>query len=200
MRALKCTVILLFIFMLLSSLCVFTVSSQEISVNDGLTVLGAQIRTSTAEKPQAIRFTAKYTDALSEQYKDCEFGFLVIPTKYVPSGESVTVGKRFLYKDRYYKVKKVPAVNIYEDADGYITYTVCITGTKALNYDRNFTVVPYIKNNEGNFLYSSPYTSSLVKVAEAITADATASTTDKTAAKKLLKEHDDAQWTGIYKP
>ncbi len=200
MRYIKVITSLSFFLILLCNFCVFSVLSDAVSVNEGLTVIGAQIRTATDEKPQAIRFVAKYTDALSDQYKNCEFGFLVIPTKYVPSGEAVTVGKRFLYKDRYYKVKKVPAVNIYEDADGYITYTVCITGTKALYYDRNFTVVPYILNNEGNYLYSTPYTSSLVKVAEEITADATASPTDKAAATKLLKEHDDAQWTGIYKP
>lgn len=190
--------ILAILFVLIFIPC--TVSAEEVSVDSGLVVTGAQIRTVSDEKSQGLRFKAELDKSLIESLDIIEYGFVVIPSKYVPSGEKVEMGDRFTYLGKTYKAKTVPAENVFLETEDKIVFTVCITGTKAANYDRTFTAVPYVISYNGDCFYAQSYSTSIVNVAKAIVADKKASSSDKQAAKGLLDDYENAQWSGIYKP
>lgn len=162
----------------------------DIDLSKGHFVKGAQIRAKTDKKDQGLRFVAEYADAYAANYENCEFGFAIIPSSFVPDGEKVEAGKVFEIDGKHYAVKTVPAANIFEVSEGHIAYTVCITGTTVKNYGRKYTVVPYVKNVDGAYIYGDSYETSIIDVASAIAADPNASADDKKTANDILEQYE----------
>ncbi len=161
----------------------------DIDLSKGHYVKGAQIRAKTDTKEQGLRFVAEYADAYAANYENCEFGFAVIPSVFIPDGETVEVGKVFNIDGKDYAVKTVPAVNIFEVTEGHIAYTVCITGTTVENYGRKYTVIPYVVNADGAYIYGDSYETSIIDVANTIINDANASNADKNTAISILEQY-----------
>lgn len=163
--------------------------TAKIDLSKSLYVVGAQLRTESEDKARALRFIAEYADAYALNYENCEFGFVVIPEEFVPEGESVEAGKTYTVNGKQYATKTVPAVKLFGRENGSVTYTVCITGTKAENYDRVYISVPYIKRPDGTYIYGKAYSTSLVAVAQEILNDNSASDEETNAAKQIIEEN-----------
>ena len=138
----------------------------------GFGVLGAQIRLSG---DPAFRFVNKMSldirNVLTEIDADLipasasdtgiGYGFVVLPEKFMPvSGE--------LKKDTE-RSAVVPAVKIFDEKDGYITYTACLTNVTGANYAENYTVRPYITYNDAqgieHTVYGEQYAANMAEIA-----------------------------------
>jgi hypothetical protein len=84
---------------------------------------------------------------------------------FVESEELIELGKPSLTGEI---PKDIPAVKLYEDPTNkdYITFTVCITDIAKKNYDRLYSVRPYVKYTDGNgverIIYGEQYSLSSV--------------------------------------
>lgn len=143
---------------------VYTIRAGE-SVASGLTIDGAQIRIATPEKKQGLRFIATLTDELAAQYTGCEYGYVVVPTVAL-DGALLEAGGSYTYNDKVIESAIVPAVLLYEDGDGYVRYTVCITDIAVENYKSSYSVVTYIKDGD-TYIYGQRYAASVYDIAKA---------------------------------
>ena len=143
---------------------VYTIRAGE-SVASGLTIDGAQIRIATPEKKQGLRFIATLTDELAAQYPGCEYGYVVVPTVAL-DGDLLEAGGSYNYNDKVIESAIVPAVLLYEDGDGYVRYTVCITDIAVENYKSSYSVVTYIKDGD-TYIYGQRYAASVYDIAKA---------------------------------
>ena len=55
---------------------------------------------------------------------------------------------------------------LYEDGDGYVRYTVCITDIAVENYKSSYSVVTYIKDGD-TYIYGQRYAASVYDIAKA---------------------------------
>ena len=109
--------------------------------------VGAQIRTSGE---QGLRFvfsmSKEYYDTLTqpESYTDVEegFGTVILPADLL--------GDETLSKDTE-SAAVVPAVVLYDVTDTNVLYTVCLTNIS--DYTREYVVVPYATDADGNTTY-----------------------------------------------
>lgn len=153
--------------------------------NDGLSIAGAQIRLPSGSTEQGLRFVADYTDELAAQYEGCEFGFVVLPKAALGNNALVVDGK-YNYNDKEYTAAKVPAVRLFDDLDGYVQYTVCLTGLEAEQYKTEYVAVTYIEVAEGEYVYGEQYAASVYKIAEAVVNDEEETDADLKAAMQAL--------------
>ena len=153
--------------------------------NDGLTIAGAQIRLPSGSTEQGLRFVADYTDELAAQYAGCEFGFVVLPKAALGNNALVVDGK-YNYNDKEYTAATVPAVRLFDDLDGYVQYTVCLTGLEAEQYKTEYVAVTYIEVAEGEYVYGEQYAASVYKIAEAVVNDEKETDADLKAAMQAL--------------
>lgn len=153
--------------------------------NDGLSIAGAQIRLPSGSTEQGLRFVANYTDELAAQYEGCEFGFVVLPKAALGNNALVVDGK-YNYNDKEYTAATVPAVRLFDDLDGYVQYTVCLTGLEAEQYKTEYVAVTYIEVAEGEYVYGEQYAASVYKIAEAVVNDEEETDADLKAAMQAL--------------
>lgn len=139
------------------------------NVSAGLTVDGAQIR---LDDPQALRFIAKYTAETEAAYADCEYGFVVLPTK-VLNNNLLKADASYTYNEKNYNPAVVPAAKLYDEKAGeYKRYTAAMTGFTADTYATEYTAVTYIKK-DGAYIYGEQYSTSIYAIAKAALEDTT---------------------------
>ncbi|MBE6570748.1 MAG: hypothetical protein E7656_00685 [Ruminococcaceae bacterium] len=151
----------------------------------GLSIAGAQIRLPSGSTEQGLRFVANYTDELAAQYEGCEYGFVVLPKAALGNNALVVDGK-YNYNGKEYTAATVPAVRLFDDLDGYVQYTVCLTGLEAEQYKTEYVAVTYIEVAEGEYVYGEQYTASVYKIAQAVVNDEEEDDADLKAAMQAL--------------
>ncbi len=147
---------------------VYTFTSSDI-LSDAIGVEGVQIRT---EKNRAIRFIFSISKSLYEtiekplSYEDIGTGFgsVVLPDKLLGE-ESLT--KNNLVTDAYGRniaSAIVPAVNIFDEDDKKVYFTVCLTDIPDALYKAKYSARPYVTTADGT-VYGEEISTSLFDVA-----------------------------------
>lgn len=176
--------------------------------------LGAQVRvpTSTTDTvSQGLRFISSITTdtyrmlskagALPKTNEDTGVGFgsVIIPTDFIPQGETLTKETERAYI--------VPAVNIWKSDSETVKYTVCLTDILKQNYNKRYTVVSYVTYMDGDqeiTIYGEQMSASIYAIAKkAAAADSIETEFVKNYLKNtIIKYVDDNEgWTeGIYRP
>ena len=139
-----------------------------LNVSDGLTIDGAQIRIADADIKQGLRFVATYTDETAAKYAGKEYGFVVIPTA-VLAGAPLDATKTYTYNEKVFEPALVPAKLLYEDGEGFVKYTACLTDILVDNYKTSYTAITYIKDGD-SYIYGETYSASVYAIAEAAVA------------------------------
>ncbi len=167
---------------------VIVANYADIDLDTDFFIEGAEIRTTD---PQGLRFVIKKTDALDALPEIESFGSVVLPSYYLRDYTNLVeleleLDKQYTYEGTKYTPAEVEAVNIYEQADDYVRYTVCITDITEEYYERMFTVRGYIRytdlNGNDNILYTDYYATRNVNVAEAILRDPNANLSEEQTA------------------
>ncbi len=92
---------------------------------------------------------------------DIEFGALIVPTKAIPAGHTVTMeDESFQYRNREYKVVKAVGDVLRDSDEGTLVATVVVTNLDPETARMNFTAVPYVtyrvKSGYPVTLYNDP--------------------------------------------
>ena len=173
----------------------------DVDVNYGgdFFIEGIQMRASTANKAQAVRFIVEMkkasADIVGGLSQVIEYGSLILPLEY-------NWGKDLRYDTAIFNIgfegdiklgkpRAVPAVNIYAESDDAIQFTVAMTGITADKFLRNYCVQGYIRYLDANgverVLYSGYGQSSLYRTALFADADASASAEVKAEAAAIIE-------------
>lgn len=165
-----------------STATVHVTGPEKEPTDDRLTSEGVQIRVPAfgSKLPtQGFRFVNTITRTLydelaaegalpqSPEDKGVGFGTVVIPTSML-DGAALTKETP--------KAAVVPAVLLYEAPDDSVArYTACITDIPEVNYEKEYTAVPYVTrlvDGEEVTVYGEPMTASVFETAKAAVADA----------------------------
>ncbi len=173
----------------------------DVDVNYGgdFFIEGIQMRASSANKAQAVRFIVEMKKASADIVggisQVVEYGSLILPLEY-------NWGKDLRYNTEIFNIgfegdiklgkpRAVPAVNIYAESEDAIQFTVAVTGITADKFLRNYSVQGYIRYLDANgverVLYSGYGQSSLYRTALFADADDTASAEVKAEAAAIIE-------------
>ena len=148
------------------------ITANTVNVNDHVTFVGAQIRTSGT---QALRFIVDKKSALATAMTGAtivEYGTVVLPTELLGSS-SLVIGGTYNYNDVDYQSSKVAGEKTFKINSDGIWYTVAITGieSNATKLARDYTVRAYITYTDAygvaHTVYSDTYNNSAYNVAKA---------------------------------
>lgn len=146
-------------------------AGKEFAVN------GVQIRFPGYGNPQGLRFVSSVSNDLLASISDFSdknsfaagsdtgYGTVVIPSLYLGKNE-LFADAEYEYNGKTYKSKTVPAKNLFNTEEDYISYTACVVNIDKSKYTSSYSVRPYIKyyTRSGNLTtaYARMYSSDVV--------------------------------------
>ena len=138
-------------------------TSEQEAIFTNLSMLGMQLRVSGS---QGLRFIAE----LSGNYSHdgiAAYGIAILPQKMIPEGEELTLET----KDAKSISSDMEGFKIFSEEDGILRYTVCVVNIEPKNYDRVFTVRPFIRTKvDGveSVAYGDAMSGTILEVAEGL--------------------------------
>ncbi len=184
-------------------------SANYENANDYFDFAGVQIRITTGETQQGLRFVVDKQNSLDEKIDVANFGMVIVPSKllgdnrkytdYDPEKPNCTenlvgadklfIGSTHEVDGNTYRSAEVVAEKIFAVYDGGVRYTTCVTGIESAGYDRYYTLKPFVRytvNGEEMIAYGDAFRSNTYEVAKAVLADETASEEAKAMAQAVV--------------